>query len=152
PSSIPMAHAFPSHQGAHCRSMTSEEDRVPLSSGVSSGETETDPQFSVCAQETPPPEGLLSTQAPGGRRRGTQRASVNASHTVRLSVGQLLGGRYRIERELGEGGMGTVYLAADEQIPGERFAIKVLKEKLQPGALAVLREEVRKTRKLSHPN
>jgi serine/threonine protein kinase len=71
---------------------------------------------------------------------------------VRLSVGQLLAGRYRIERELGEGGMGTVYLAADEQVPGERFAIKVLKEELQAGALAQLREEVRKTRKLSHPN
>jgi serine/threonine-protein kinase len=64
----------------------------------------------------------------------------------------LLGGRYRIERELGEGGMGVVYLAADEQVPGERFAIKVLKDELRPEALAQLREEVRKTRKLSHPN
>jgi TolB-like protein/Tfp pilus assembly protein PilF/predicted Ser/Thr protein kinase len=71
---------------------------------------------------------------------------------VRLTAGQLLGGRYRIERELGEGGMGVVYLAADEQVPGEKFAIKVLKEELHPGNLSVLREEVRKTRKLSHPN
>jgi non-specific serine/threonine protein kinase len=71
---------------------------------------------------------------------------------VRLAVGQLLGGRYRIERELGEGGMGVVYLAADEQVAGERFAIKVLKEELYPGNLTLLREEVRKTRKLSHPN
>ncbi len=78
--------------------------------------------------------------------RGTEAASV------RLAVGELLGGRYRIERELGEGGMGVVYLATDDQVPGERFAIKVLREELQPGALALLREEVRKTRKLSHPN
>src|SRR5437879_3848025 len=48
--------------------------------------------------------------------------------------------------------MGVVYLAADEQVPGERFAIKVLKEELHPAALTLLREEVRKTRKLSHPN
>jgi serine/threonine protein kinase len=75
-----------------------------------------------------------------------------SSNTVRLAVGQLVGGRYRIEHELGEGGMGVVYLAADEQVPGERFAIKVLKEGLRPEALALLREEVRKTRKLSHPN
>ena len=75
-----------------------------------------------------------------------------SSSTVRLAVGQLLGGRYRIERELGEGGMGVVYLATDEQVPGERFAIKVLKEELHAEALALLREEVRKTRKLSHPN
>jgi len=75
-----------------------------------------------------------------------------SSNTVRLAVGQLLGSRYRIERELGEGGMGVVYLAADEQVPGERFAIKVLKEGLDPDSLSLLREEVRKTRKLSHPN
>jgi eukaryotic-like serine/threonine-protein kinase len=74
------------------------------------------------------------------------------SHTVRLAQGQLLGGRYRIERELGEGGMGVVYLATDEQVPGERFAIKVLKEELHPEALRQLRDEVRKTRKLSHKN
>jgi len=74
------------------------------------------------------------------------------SSTVRLPVGQLIGGRYRIERELGEGGMGVVYLAADEQVPGERLAVKVLKEDLHPEALALLSEEVRKTRKLSHPN
>jgi eukaryotic-like serine/threonine-protein kinase len=70
----------------------------------------------------------------------------------RLAIGQILSGRYRIERELGEGGMGVVYLAADEQVPGERFAIKVLKEELHAEALTLLREEVRKTRKLSHPN
>jgi eukaryotic-like serine/threonine-protein kinase len=69
-----------------------------------------------------------------------------------LKNGQLLGGRYRIERELGEGGMGVVYLVADQQVPGERFAIKVLKEELHPAALSLLREEVRKTRGLSHPN
>jgi serine/threonine protein kinase len=75
-----------------------------------------------------------------------------SSSTVRLAIGQLLGGRYRIERELAEGGMGVVYLATDEQVPGERFAVKVLKEELHPATLTLLREEVRKTRKLSHPN
>jgi len=48
--------------------------------------------------------------------------------------------------------MGVIYLARDEQVAGEVFAIKVLKEELRPEALALLREEVRKTRKLSHPN
>jgi TolB-like protein len=68
------------------------------------------------------------------------------------SIGQTLGGRYRIERELGEGGMGMVYLAMDEQIAGEIFAIKVLKAGLPPEAVTLLRQEVQRTRKLSHPN
>jgi TolB-like protein/predicted Ser/Thr protein kinase len=133
--------------------MTSEENRrVPLSTKVSPREAEVDPQLSACAQEDPP-RGLPETQPPGRRRsaRGRAQAGVSSS-TVRLAIGQLLGGRYRIERELGEGGMGVVYLAADEQVPGERFAIKVLKEALHPEVLTLLREEVRKTRKLSHPN
>jgi len=48
--------------------------------------------------------------------------------------------------------MGVVYLARDEQVPGETLAVKVLKESFDPEARALLREEVRKTRKLSHPN
>jgi len=67
-------------------------------------------------------------------------------------IGRLLGGRYRLERELGEGGMGVVYLARDEQIAGECFAIKVMKEPSRAQILALLREEVRRTRRLSHPN
>jgi TolB-like protein/Flp pilus assembly protein TadD len=134
--------------------MTSEENRRgPFSIEVSARETKVDPQLSACAQDGTPPEGLADTLPPQRRRSETGRAQTSVSlSTVRLAVGQLLGGRYRIERELGEGGMGVVYLAADEQVPGERFAIKVLKEELQAEVLALLREEVRKTRRLSHPN
>src|SRR5579864_1676691 len=132
--------------------MSAEKDREPLSSEVSPHETEVDPQFSACANEGAP-KGFPETQAPDGRQGATERAHVYASSsTSQLAIGHLLGGRYRIERELGEGGMGVVYLAADEQVPGERFAVKVLKEDLHPEALTLLREEVRKTRKLSHPN
>jgi TolB-like protein/predicted Ser/Thr protein kinase len=116
--------------------MTTEEiRRVPP---VLPLETRVDAQLSACAQEGPPPGAV-----PG--------AGVTSS-TARLSVGHLLGNRYRIERELGEGGMGVVYLVRDEQIAGETFAAKVLKEGQRPEALTLLREEVRKTRKLSHPN
>ena len=119
-----------------------DKRRGPLSTEVAPPETEVDPQLSACASDGmhdgPPRQGLPEAPAPSG--------------PARLAVGELLGGRYRIERELGEGGMGVVYLAADEQVPGERFAIKLLKEELHPEALALLREEVRKTRKLSHPN
>lgn len=134
--------------------MTSEENRrLPLSTEVSRRGTEVDPQLSACAQDSPLPEGFPKTLAPERLPSAPHRAQTEMSpNTVRLAVGQLLGGRYRIERELGEGGMGVVYLASDEAVPGERFAIKVLKEELHPEALTLLSEEVRKTRKLSHPN
>src|ERR1700758_5124228 len=48
--------------------------------------------------------------------------------------------------------MGVVYLVTDEQVVGETFAVKVLKDGLDPQALELLRGEVRQTRKLSHPN
>jgi serine/threonine protein kinase len=132
--------------------MSAEKDREPLSNEVSAHETEVDPQFSACANEGAP-RGFPEAQPPTRRQGAIERAHVyESSGASLLAIGHLLGGRYRIERELGEGGMGVVYLAADEQVPGERFAIKVLKEELRPEALALLREEVRKTRKLSHPN
>jgi eukaryotic-like serine/threonine-protein kinase len=117
--------------------MAIQQDRTPLSTEVSPVVTEGDMQAS----------------AHGGTARadGTDQAS-NAAGNDRLTIGQKLSGRYRIERELGEGGMGVVYLAADEQVVGETFAVKVLKESPSAEALALLREEVRKTRRLSHPN
>jgi hypothetical protein len=71
-----------------------------------------------------------------------------------VSTGQVLGGRYRLERKPGEGGMGVVYLASDQEVEGEIFAIKVLTPEIRerPDALELLREEVRKTRTLAHPN
>ena len=68
--------------------------------------------------------------------------------------GALLGNRYRLERVLGEGGMGVVFLAVDQEVRGEMFAIKVLRPEVRanPESLRLLREEVRRTRALRHPN
>lgn len=70
------------------------------------------------------------------------------------TIGTLLSGRYLLERRLGEGGMGVVYLASDQEVKGETFAVKVLKSEIRehPESLALLREEVRRTRALPHPN
>ena len=127
--------------------MTAEKNHhISLSTQVSPP----DLQLSACAIEERQDGSPQAAERHSGDTGQVQ--AHRSSNTVRLAVGHLLGGRYRIERELGEGGMGVVYLVADEQVPGERFAIKVLKEELRPDALALLREEVRKTRKLSHPN
>ena len=63
-----------------------------------------------------------------------------------------LSGRYRIERELGEGGMATVYLAEDLK-HDRKVAIKVLKPELAAvlGADRFL-AEIKTTASLQHPN
>jgi serine/threonine-protein kinase len=68
-------------------------------------------------------------------------------------AGQTLGGRYLIERKVGEGGMSFVYLAID-QPTGERRAIKVLSPALsrQSNAMARLRREAELAGQMRHPN
>jgi serine/threonine protein kinase len=125
--------------------MPKERDRAPPSTEIPPPESELDLH----------PSGCWTSGLEGEPARGLPHGSVQpeaaAATSERLVSGQMLSGRYRIERELGEGGMGVVYLARDEQVAGETFAIKVLKGAVDPQALELLREEVRKTRKLSHP-
>jgi len=63
-----------------------------------------------------------------------------------------LDGRYHIERELGEGGMATVYLAEDIR-HNRKVALKVLKPELAAvvGAERFL-SEIETTARLQHPN
>src|SRR5262245_46723473 len=67
-------------------------------------------------------------------------------------LAQALADRYRIERELGQGGMATVYLARDLRHDRE-VALKVLKPEL---AAILGRErflnEIRLTAQLDHPH
>jgi Tol biopolymer transport system component len=72
--------------------------------------------------------------------------------TIAERLNEALEGRYHIERELGEGGMATVYLAEDLR-HGRKVAIKVLRSEL---AAAVGPErflsEIRTTAGLQHPH
>ena len=70
-----------------------------------------------------------------------------------LAVQQALAGEYSLERELGRGGMGIVYLAREVQL--ERLvAIKVLPAALaeRPGFRERFLREARTAAQLSHPN
>jgi serine/threonine-protein kinase len=136
--------------------MATQQDRTPLSTEVSPVETEVDLQDSarcdIVSRDGKPIQGSGEAETPMLHRLDGTDQPRHVTGDDRLAIGQRLSRRYRIERELGEGGMGVVYLATDEQVAGETFAIKVLKESLRPEAFEFLREEVRKTRKLSHPN
>jgi tetratricopeptide (TPR) repeat protein len=67
-------------------------------------------------------------------------------------TGRVVGNRYRLDRELGRGGMGTVWLAHDED-HDRPVALKILHPELA-GAIGVDRfvREVRLTGQLQHPN
>jgi eukaryotic-like serine/threonine-protein kinase len=65
----------------------------------------------------------------------------------------LAAGRYRVERELGHGGMATVYLARDEQLD-RLVALKLLPEQLADDETFHARffREARLAARLGHPN
>lgn len=120
---------------------------------------------------TRPPPGArgpdpLATQA--ATRSGTVSGTSSSSSWQRVaesaggdsvSVGSLLKGRFLLEREIGRGGMGVVYLARDERKVEARdrdpyVAIKVLNDEFRrhPDSLIALQRESRRSQRLAHDN
>ena len=68
-------------------------------------------------------------------------------------IGQTLNNRYKITSLLGEGAMGEVYLASDEQT-GQQVAVKILARQLisNPELIQRFKREADTLRKLDHPN
>jgi TolB-like protein/tetratricopeptide (TPR) repeat protein/predicted Ser/Thr protein kinase len=60
-------------------------------------------------------------------------------------------GRYRVLRQVGEGGMGVVYAAQDERLD-RAVAIKVLRADAGTDASALLLREARSAARVTHPN
>ncbi len=84
--------------------------------------------------------------------------AIETAETAALSVGKIgagtrVAGRFVIERQLGAGGMGAVYLARDEQLD-EVVALKAIAggALLDPAAADRFRREVSAARRISHPN
>jgi DNA-binding response OmpR family regulator len=93
-----------------------------------------------------------------GLRREMEQSGVSSAAEVtepkRLPLNRVIAGRYQVHRELGAGGMGTVFLAHDREL-GEDVALKVLHASLlaeDPTRLERLRSEIKLARKISHPN
>src|SRR5262249_23573097 len=66
-------------------------------------------------------------------------------------VGQIIDGRYRLVRKLGEGGMGEVYAAEHVHIE-KRFAVKLLRPEIvsNPEAVTRFRQEARSSSSIGH--
>jgi serine/threonine-protein kinase len=103
-------------------------------------------------------EGKAAGHAPGLAAAAAPTAALAATQaltpTGRLALGQVLADRYTIERELGHGGMGAVYLARDAKL-GERVALKTILSTLAGDTRDLIdrfRREVQAARKVTHPN
>ena len=79
-----------------------------------------------------------------------RRACCPGSTQVVAALPRMLAGHYRVQRRLGSGGMGVVYLARDEML-GRDVALKTLTG-LQDAGVRRLRDEARVMAALNHPN
>ncbi|MEZ4335111.1 MAG: thioredoxin domain-containing protein [Sandaracinaceae bacterium] len=70
---------------------------------------------------------------------------------MKLQPGDVFAGKYRIERPLGEGGMGAVYVAINERLQ-KRVALKVISERVRtdPGMLARFTQEAVAASRVAH--
>lgn len=99
-------------------------------------------------------EGLEAKEALEQYRSGERIRVPRGSFDRASWTGELLGGRYRIGRLLGSGGMGSVYEATREDLGQMRVAVKVLHESLagDPSLLLRFRREAETVGAIEHPN
>ena len=94
--------------------------------------------------------------AAGLDRTATAHAATRPAPplTTSLEPGQILAQRYRVQRLLGKGGMGAVYLA-DDEVLGELVALKVISSAFAADEAAMItrfRREAASARKVSSPS
>ena len=70
-----------------------------------------------------------------------------------ITADRILAGRFRLLRQLGQGGAGQVWLAEDSEL-GQQVALKLLDPDLADNSVHLerLREECRRAQALVHPN
>ncbi|MEJ7600891.1 MAG: serine/threonine-protein kinase [Kofleriaceae bacterium] len=117
-------------------------------------------QLAPATGATVPPTPGTSTTKPASRPdSGLDRtATAHASPPPRqggtsLEPGQVIAQRYRIQRLLGKGGMGAVYLA-DDEVLGELVALKIISSAFSADEAAMVtrfRREAAAARKVSSP-
>ncbi|EXX89894.1 serine/threonine protein kinase [Paenibacillus darwinianus] len=76
-------------------------------------------------------------------------ADMHVPRFYSLSPGELIDGRYEVGRRLGQGGMGSVYWAADRKLGGKPRALKLLR--LRPEDRYAAEAEAGILMRLNHP-
>ena len=141
--------------------------RCTFTMGLQSFKIETSALSELDRDMTSPLPAELNDLAPSAALPPLATATWHSDPTTRISTGPtgttvgpgtVLRQRYVLERELGRGGMGTVYRALDRNKedlppPNRYVAVKVLREEFahRPDALQALRREAHQAQALSHP-
>ncbi len=102
---------------------------------------------------TPAASDVVTPRATEARMPASAAPTTRPVAALSQMVGEVLDGRYRIIKKLGEGGMSYVYLGHDVSAD-RRYAIKLLSPALskEENAMARLRREAAVGMRLEHPN
>ncbi|OOG63856.1 hypothetical protein B0E46_07855 [Rhodanobacter sp. B04] len=104
-------------------------------------------------------QGMTGTSSSLSSSSSSWQNIADAEQGDFVAVGSLLKGRFYLEKEIGRGGMGVVYMARDERKVEARdrdpyVAIKVLNDEFRrhPDSLISLQRESRRSQQLAHDN
>ena len=141
-----------------------EQDRAQLLDRVENLETivtSVDMELNARLNRLSAQQSFLALPPAGGAARvvdpavaaGTAPTYYPQEGPTKITTGTVLMKRFEVERPLGRGGMGAVFLATDRKI-GEQVALKVIASNLaeDPSAAERFRREVGAARKITHVN
>lgn len=94
---------------------------------------------------------MIATTMVAGLDRGSTDPRAPLAIDAAIASGSTIGGRYRVRRQIGSGGMGSVWCVHDVRT-GEDVALKVLSPRAGEESLARFRREVALARRIAHPN
>lgn len=101
-----------------------------------------------------PAPSMIAFSSPAAKPPPVRRAMSDAHSSGSFHPGQKAGlGRFILDRELGRGGMGVVWLALDTEL-NEHVALKFIPPEIRSDAEALdeLKRETQRSRRLTHPN
>src|SRR5450755_1607389 len=107
----------------------------------------------VGSGESSSPSSSAATIADASPLPGSPVPAENLSSTTFFAPGTLLSARYQVLRILGQGGMGAVYQARDQELD-RIIALKVIRPELasNPSILARFKQELILSRNVTHKN